>query len=107
MEEIFGGTQLVLAPLGYEPGQNRSTPSLSAPVFSSSHRRHRHRLPFSSAAPAALCSSSAASTELFVSATDPCNFFNQAERLREFKKGEVIVTLFIQLLILPAHRGVD
>ncbi|MED6233459.1 hypothetical protein ATANTOWER_012102, partial [Ataeniobius toweri] len=43
MEEVFGGSGLVLASPGYKPNQRSSTFVSSALVFSSSRQRRRHR----------------------------------------------------------------
>ncbi|KAK5620088.1 hypothetical protein CRENBAI_002263 [Crenichthys baileyi] len=44
IEEVFGGSRLVLAPPGYEPGQNRTTPTPPTPASSSPRRRRRRQL---------------------------------------------------------------
>ncbi|MED6234346.1 hypothetical protein ATANTOWER_027501 [Ataeniobius toweri] len=49
MEEVLGGSRLVLAPPGYKPNQLSSTFVSSAPVPFSSCRQHRHHLPSAAA----------------------------------------------------------
>ncbi|MEQ2173467.1 hypothetical protein GOODEAATRI_032404 [Goodea atripinnis] len=77
MEEVFGGSRLVLAPPGYKPGQNRSTHPMPSPVASSLHRRRRRPLPSTSVAAAAQLSSSAAASaepSTFVAASTTTEF---------------------------------
>ncbi|KAK5605364.1 hypothetical protein CRENBAI_025563 [Crenichthys baileyi] len=63
MEEVFGGSRLVLAPPGYNPSQRSSTFVSSAPVPCSSRRRRRHRLPSAAAAAAEPSATVTASAE--------------------------------------------
>ncbi|MEQ2270999.1 hypothetical protein XENORESO_019493, partial [Xenotaenia resolanae] len=52
MEEVLGGSRLVLAPPGYKPKQWSSTFVSSAPVPFSSCRQHRRHLPSAAASAA-------------------------------------------------------
>ncbi|KAK5602936.1 hypothetical protein CRENBAI_019547 [Crenichthys baileyi] len=50
IEEVFGGSCLVLVSPGYEPGQNRTTSTPPTPMSSSSRRRHLLSTPAAAAA---------------------------------------------------------
>ncbi|MEQ2251358.1 hypothetical protein ILYODFUR_010128 [Ilyodon furcidens] len=71
IEEGFGGSRLVLAPQGYEPGQNCSTHPMPCPVASSSRHRRRCHLLSNRAAAAAQLSLSAAPAVQLSSPTEP------------------------------------
>ncbi|MEQ2316232.1 hypothetical protein AMECASPLE_030533, partial [Ameca splendens] len=62
MQEVFGGSRLVLAPPGYELDRNHSTRPMPSSVASSSHRKHRRHLSSTSAAATAQLSTSAAAS---------------------------------------------
>ncbi|MEQ2228720.1 hypothetical protein ILYODFUR_011756 [Ilyodon furcidens] len=69
MEEVFGGSRLVLAPPGYKPSQRSPTFVSSAPVSSSSRRWCRCRQPSAAAAATEPSTPPVATAERFVPVT--------------------------------------
>ncbi|MEQ2229752.1 hypothetical protein ILYODFUR_022102 [Ilyodon furcidens] len=76
MEEVFGGSGLVLASPGYKPSQRSPSFVSSAPVSSSSRQRRRLRQPSAAASTAEQPTLAVSTSELSVYAASlPCSLY--------------------------------